>query len=191
MLKTDLTNLHLFWSLNMYSFALFAWLFAGPQRCARGFPWLAVEGFAACRNQRRSQQSSPGASAAFPVAAAPPGAVAQGPGAGCRPARKCEGCSCRRPLPAPLRWKTCQPHKRGGKKSSSCTTVPAQPAVPSASEQTKNKLKSSGGGRQSHPPPGIFHSVTKNTKPAVLLSSHVWPEPGLCCRAPGKLHLRF
>lgn len=57
----------------MYSFALFAWLFAGPQRCARGFPWLAVEGFAACRKQRRSQQSSPGASAAFPVAAAPPG----------------------------------------------------------------------------------------------------------------------
>lgn len=34
--------------------------------------------------------------------------------------------------------------KRGEKKkSSSCTTVPAQPAVPSASKQTKNKLKSS------------------------------------------------
>lgn len=106
MLKTDLTNLHLFWSLNMYSFALFAWLFAGPQRCARGFPWLAVEGFAACRNQRRSQQSSPGASAAFPVAAAPPGrwhrarALAAGQPASARAAAAAGPCP-RRPAGKP------------------------------------------------------------------------------------------
>ena len=67
------------------------------------------------------------------------------------------------------------------KKSSSWKTVPAQPGVPSASEQTDSKLKTSSRGRRSRMLPGIFCAVCKNTKPAVSPPSCPWPEPGVCC----------
>lgn len=171
-----------------FSFPMSLWCFW--QRGASSLPegqWLTARALAG--GQPASTRAAAGGGPCPGPGPGPPTKGLRGAAlpAGLRPHRKpCPGAS--HPANASVSGRSsekpaCQCFEGGKKKSSSCKTVPAQPGVLSASEQTKTKPKASSRGRRSHTPPGIFRAVSKNTKPAVLPSSHAWsePEPGVCC----------